>query len=550
MIKMDETFQNVARIKVIGVGGAGGNAVNRMVKSGFSGVEFIAINTDQLALDNSLADVKISIGAKITKGLGAGARPERGFQAIQEDRATVAEAIDGADMVFITAGMGGGTGTGAAPVVAEIAREKGILSVAVVTRPFGFEGPVREKNSRAGFDALRQNVDTIIVIQNQKILQISSKQTQVSQAFKLADDVLSNAVRGICDIILNHGQIQVDFADVKTVMENGGDALMGTGVAEGEGRALAAAERAIHSPLLDDIDIGGASGVLVNITHGSDFGILELHEVMNYINVAVGEENQPNIIFGIVENSAEDYQGKVSVTVIAAGFHKDGQAIFDAPSPLSQMTQRIETVTPAQPVYQAPATVVAPVVAQPAPVAAPQQSWEAYAAQFQATLPPETAFVAPTVVSPIAQSAQPAMTAAPTMVAPAPVFTQVTAAVAELPNPFVAPYLPETAFQPSIPAVMDVRRVPQTEEIELRPMPSRATVQAAPQNARHEVPDPSRFDSLMDSPRPQAQANHADHGHRKVESRSTGTVSVNEFYNQPMDDDQDRDVPAFLRNPF
>lgn len=323
IIRMDDSSESVAKIKVVGVGGAGGNAVNRMVRSGFGGVEFIAVNTDKLALDNSLADVKIPIGQTITKGLGAGAKPSRGYEAIQEDRASVEAAIDGADMVFITAGMGGGTGTGAAPVVAEIAREKGILSVAVVTRPFMFEGPVRMKNCKEGVSALRSMVDTIIVIQNNRILNIASKQTQVSEAFQMADDVLSNAVRGISDIILNHGGIQVDFADVKTVMEDGGNALMGTGIAEGEGRAMAAAERAIHSPLLDDINITGAAGVLVNITHGEDFSIHELNEVMSYIYESVGEENQPNIIFGHVESAS--MESRVSVTVIAAGFHKAKQ---------------------------------------------------------------------------------------------------------------------------------------------------------------------------------------------------------------------------------
>lgn len=486
MIKMDETYNNVARIKVVGVGGAGGNAVNRMVRSGFTGVEFIAINTDQLALDNSLADVKLPIGSKITKGLGAGARPERGFQAIQEDRTAVEAMIEGADMVFITAGMGGGTGTGAAPVVAEICREKGILSVAVVTKPFVFEGPVREKNCKAGFEALRRSVDTIIVIQNQKILSVASKQTQVSQAFKMADEVLSNAVRGICDIILQHGSIQVDFADVKTVMENGGDALMGTGVAEGEGRAQAAAERAIHSPLLDEIDISGASGVLVNITHGEDFGIHELNEVMSYIYEAVGEENQPNIIFGHVQNEEADFAGKVSVTVIAAGFHKNGQAYLDTAAPVQAV---------------APATIAAtPTVAAEA-YYAPQQ-------QMGNPLPMDTMGLPAFMSAPTVAVQQPVMMAP--VAQPLPQVIQ-----SELPNPFLAPNL-------------DLRRPSQVTE----------TVH----------PDPARIDALWDAPRAQPHVETAHH--RKVESRNTGAVSVQEFYNQPMDDDQDRDVPAFLRNPF
>jgi cell division protein FtsZ len=541
MIKMDETFSSVARIKVIGVGGAGGNAVNRMVKSGFTGVEFIAINTDQLSLDNSLADVKIPIGSKITKGLGAGARPERGFEAIQEDRAIVAAALEGADMVFITAGMGGGTGTGAAPVVAEIAREMGILSVAVVTSPFSFEGPVRQKNCKAGIEALRKNVDTIIGIQNQKLLSIASKQTQVSQAFKQADDVLSNAVRGICDIILQHGNIQVDFADVKTVMENGGDALMGTGVAEGEGRAQAAAERAIRSPLLDDIDVSGASGVLVNISHGEDFGIHELNEVMSYIYEAVGEENQPNIIFGHVENTSPEYVGKVSVTVIAAGFHKVG---MDRP-----------TTSIATPVA-APVAVVAAPVAVVAPAQAPQvPTWNSY------SVPQEQEFaMAPTIAmaqtqfappqfaapqyappQPVVQQYAPAPTMAMPYTAPQQVVTQ------ELPSPFVMPFIGEQQRDPS----MDLRRSAY-EEVELRPA-APAPVQApAPIAVAPRPIDQVRVDSLWEAPRVAQNQNHDSGAHRKVESRSTGTVSVGKFYQEqnPMDDDQDRDVPAFLRNQF
>jgi len=318
VIQLDERQGSLAKIKVVGVGGAGGNAVNRMVQSGFTGVEFIAVNTDQLALDNSLADVKVSIGSKLTKGLGAGAKPEVGYAAIEEDRQAVAATLEGADMVFITAGMGGGTGTGAAPVVAEIAREMGILSVGVVTRPFLFEGPIRTRNCLKGLNSLREFVDTIIVIQNQKILSITDKNTSFLEAFSLADDVLTNAVRGISEIILKHGDIQVDFADVRAVMENGGDALMGTGLAEGESRSVSAAKAAIESPLLDDVSISGASGLLVNITGGSDLGIHEINEAMSYIYEAVGEDNAPNIIFGTTVNP--EYENRISVTVIATGF--------------------------------------------------------------------------------------------------------------------------------------------------------------------------------------------------------------------------------------
>jgi cell division protein FtsZ len=323
MVMEIENKPSLAKIKVIGVGGAGGNAVNRMVASGFDGVEFISINTDALALENSLAEHKISIGNVTTSGLGAGARPQVGQDAILESRTEVVEALQGADMVFITAGMGGGTGTGAAPVVAEICRELGILSVGVVTKPFLFEGPVRMKNCRLGLNELMDHVDTIITIPNQKILSIADRNMSFKQAFAICDDVLTDAVRGISDIILRHGEIQVDFADVNAVMKNGGAALMGTGTAEGENRAVVAAERAINSPLLDDISISGASGLLVNITGGNDLGMMEINDAMSFIFESVGEENEPNIIFGTAIN--ESQEGKLSVTVIATGFDQGGK---------------------------------------------------------------------------------------------------------------------------------------------------------------------------------------------------------------------------------
>lgn len=320
-IELDQERNTRAKIKVVGVGGAGGNAVNRMVSSGFTGVEFISVNTDAMALENSSADNKIPLGSTLTKGLGAGAKPEVGHDAILESKEEVKSALEGADMVFITAGMGGGTGTGAAPIVAELCKEMGILSVAVVTRPFLFEGPIRTKNSLRGLDALTAHVDTIITIHNQKILAIADNNMSMKDAFASADDVLIGAVRGISEIILKHGEIQVDFADVKTIMTAGGDALMGTGVAEGENRAVAAAQKAIHSPLLDDIHIQGASGILVNITGGEDMGILEINEAMSYIYNEVGEDNVPNIIFGTVINP--ELSDEIQVTVIATGFRKN-----------------------------------------------------------------------------------------------------------------------------------------------------------------------------------------------------------------------------------
>jgi cell division protein FtsZ len=318
VFSFDDQVKTVARLKVVGVGGAGGNAINRMVQSGLAGVEFIAVNTDAMALEHNKADVKIAIGGKLTGGLGAGANPQVGMMSMQEDRERVRATLEGADMVFIAAGMGGGTGTGAAPVVAEIAREMGILTVAVVTKPFLWEGPVRDKNANYGLDGLRKSVDTVIVVPNQKLLSVVSKGTPLREAFKMADDILSSATRGISEIILKHGDIQVDFADVRAIMSQGGDALMGTGHANGENRATIAADRAIHSPLLDNISIAGATGVLVNITGGEDLGIMEVNDAMNFIYEAVGTETHANIIFGTVINP--DYKDEISITVIATGF--------------------------------------------------------------------------------------------------------------------------------------------------------------------------------------------------------------------------------------
>jgi cell division protein FtsZ len=318
VFSFDDTVKTVAKLKVVGVGGAGGNAINRMVQSGLAGVEFIAVNTDAMALEHNRADIKIAIGQKLTSGLGAGANPQVGMMSMEEDEDRVRATLEGADMVFIAAGMGGGTGTGAAPVVAQIAREMGILTVAVVTKPFLWEGPVRDKNATMGLEALRKSVDTVIVVPNQKLLSVVNKATPLREAFKMADDILSSATRGISEIILKHGDIQVDFADVRAIMSQGGDALMGTGYASGENRATIAADRAIHSPLLDNMSIAGATGVLVNITGGEDLGIMEVNDAMNYIYEAVGTDTHTNIIFGTVINP--EMKDDISITVIATGF--------------------------------------------------------------------------------------------------------------------------------------------------------------------------------------------------------------------------------------
>ncbi len=319
---LDEKFDAVAKMKVIGVGGAGGNAVNRMIEEGLGGVEFISINTDAMALDNNKADKRIQIGEKITKGLGAGANPEIGRMAMEEDRERIRELIEGADMVFITAGMGGGTGTGGAAVVAEVARELDILTVAIVTRPFIFEGKIRDKNAKAGIDMLRQSVDTIIVIPNQKLLSIVDRNTSLIDAFKTADDVLHHSTRGISDLITVNGLVNLDFADVKTIMKGMGDAIMGSGIGEGENRAAIAAEAAIHSPMLDDISIAGAKGILINITGGEDLTLFDVNDATQEIYDAVGQDSDTNIIFGAVIEKDESMKGKVQVTVIATGFNE------------------------------------------------------------------------------------------------------------------------------------------------------------------------------------------------------------------------------------
>ena len=315
----DTPFRN-AKVKVFGVGGAGGNTVNRMKQMNIEGVEYYAINTDAMALDQSLADHKILIGEKSTRNLGTGMDPEMGRKAVEENIDDLRDAMKGADLVFVTAGMGGGTGTGAAPIVANIAREEGVLTVAVVTKPFRFEGNVRNSLAQNGVRALREAADTIIVIENKKLLNLiqnTNKNATVDEAFKMADEILGNAVQSICSIMFRHGLVHVDFADIRKVMLHGGSALMGTGTAEGEGRGVAAADAALSSPLLEDIDIQGASGVLINVSHGENYSLLEHNEAMEHIYDAVGEEGNPNIIVGDI--TLPELGDKVCITIIATG---------------------------------------------------------------------------------------------------------------------------------------------------------------------------------------------------------------------------------------
>ncbi|KGR80437.1 cell division protein FtsZ [Ureibacillus manganicus] len=318
MLEFDTSIDQLANIKVIGVGGGGNNAVNRMIEHGVQGVDFIAVNTDAQALNLSKAEYKLQIGNKLTRGLGAGANPEVGKKAAEESREQIEEVLRGADMVFVTAGMGGGTGTGAAPVIASIARDLGALTVGVVTRPFSFEGKKRQTQAIGGISAMKDAVDTLIVIPNDKLLQIVDKNTPMLEAFREADNVLRQGVQGISDLIATPGLINLDFADVKTIMSDKGSALMGIGIATGENRATEAAKKAISSPLLET-SIDGAKGVIMNITGGSNLSLFEVQEAADIVASASDEE--VNMIFGSVIN--ENLNDEIIVTVIATGFTEE-----------------------------------------------------------------------------------------------------------------------------------------------------------------------------------------------------------------------------------
>ncbi|WP_163530425.1 cell division protein FtsZ [Halobacillus ihumii] len=315
MLEFDTSMDSLATIKVIGVGGGGSNAVNRMIEHGVQGVEFIAVNTDAQALNLSKAEVKMQIGGKLTRGLGAGANPEVGRKAAEESKEQLEEALQGADMVFVTAGMGGGTGTGAAPVIAQVAKELGALTVGVVTRPFTFEGRKRSTQATGGIEGLKGSVDTLIVIPNDRLLEIVDKNTPMLEAFREADNVLRQGVQGISDLIAVPGLINVDFADVKTIMVDKGSALMGIGIATGESRAAEAAKKAISSPLLET-SIDGAHGVLMNISGGANLSLYEVQEAADIVTSAADQE--VNVIFGSVIN--ENLKDEIVVTVIATGF--------------------------------------------------------------------------------------------------------------------------------------------------------------------------------------------------------------------------------------
>lgn len=361
-IEFDERAELNAKLKVIGVGGAGGNAINTMVNAGLSGVDFIAVNTDAQSLEQNQAQTRIQIGKQLTQGLGAGANPDIGRRAMEEDREEVKRVLSGADMVFVTAGMGGGTGTGAAPVVAEIAKELGALTVGIVSKPFNFEGLKRLQRAEQGIKEMRDQVDTLIVIPNQRLFAVVDKSTPLLDAFKVADDVLLHATKGISDLITVPGLINLDFADVRTIMSEMGDALMGTGYAKSEGKALQAAQQAISSPLLEGVSIRGARGVLVNITGGRDMSLYEVSEATTIIYEEAGED--ANVIFGAVID--ENLNDEVFITVIATGFSAEGRSVvqpprqennaeatapklLDLPTFMREKKKKTEEVNPARP---------------------------------------------------------------------------------------------------------------------------------------------------------------------------------------------------------
>jgi cell division protein FtsZ len=395
MFQFEEEYTGHATIRVVGVGGAGGNAVNGMVASELGGVEFIAINTDSQALEASTAGIKIHIGATVTRGLGSGGDPRVGASAIEEDHASVAEALAGSDMVFVTAGMGGGTGTGAAPTVARIARELGALVVGIVTLPFTFEGRRRAQQGMDGLDELKSEVDTLIVIPNDRLLKVVPADTPLTDAFRVADNVLYQATKGISDLITTPGLVNLDFADVRSVMAGMGDAIMGTGVARGENRATEAARAAISSPLLEEIDVRGAQGVLVNITGGSEMTLHEVSEVTGMVQQAVGSE--ANLIFGAVVDP--NGGAEIRVTVIATGFGASARAQVErdqgfAPLVPPQPIERVAAASAAhRAVAAAPPQAQIPIRARDS--AAPNRQYGAQPSAFRPLADPRAFAPAP-----------------------------------------------------------------------------------------------------------------------------------------------------------
>jgi cell division protein FtsZ len=373
MLQFESKMDGGANLKVVGVGGGGGNAVNTMIAAGLDGVDFIAVNTDTQALKANKATTKIQVGGQNTRGLGAGANPEVGRASALEDKERIAEALEGADMVFVTAGMGGGTGTGAAPIIADIAKSLGALTVGVVTKPFSFEGKRRRRQAEEGIIELKAAVDTLITIPNQRLLAIADQDTSLLDAFKKADEVLLYAVQGISDLIMTTGLINVDFADVRTIMSNQGMALMGTGRAVGPGRAVEAATQAINSPLLEEVSVEGAMGILINVTGGADLGLIEINEAACLIQEAAHED--ANIIVGSVID--ERMHDEIKLTVIATGFAHHHE-------------ERIQRVAPGMPAVRRSGAQVPVTTTRPATVPSPSISGRRPAG-MEAPPPPPTA---------------------------------------------------------------------------------------------------------------------------------------------------------------
>ena len=543
-LSIPDSMQLTPRITVVGVGGAGGNAVNNMINAQLEGVEFIVCNTDAQALNQSQAERRIQLGQMITHGLGAGARPEVGRAAAQETMEEISEYLDGSHMVFVTAGMGGGTGTGAAPVIAQIAREKGILTVGVVTKPFHFEGTRRMRLADSGIDELQKYVDTLIVIPNQNLFRVANERTTFADAFKMADDVLYAGVRGVTDLMVMPGLINLDFADIRTVMSEMGKAMRGTGEAGGDNRAIEAAEAAISNPLLDDVSMKGARGVLINITGGYDLTLFELDEAANRIRQEVDPE--ANIIVGSTLDP--DIDGVMRVSVVATGIEAE-DVQRETPRPV----RRVELEAPRQAAPEAPAVAAAP--AEPAPVAAerveapaPQPAPQPQPAPAVASAPaapmtspsfdldeaPLTAAraePAPEPASPydhggafIAPAAETAATAAR---APA----QAAPAARGEPSEATRARLHAAVAHPGDPAAR--RPAPQPQ-----PQPAPAPVAAgAPQGDR------ARFgiNSLIHR---MTGANQAEAGRAQP---ARGEPSLNARQDDPAEADRQREIPAFLR---
>ncbi len=530
VIADDVQFAN-AKVKVFGVGGAGGNTVNRMKKMNIDGVEYYAVNTDGMALDLSLADHKILIGEKTTKGLGAGMNPDVARKAVEENVEQIKDAMKGADIIFVTAGMGGGTGTGAAPIVANIARELGILTVAVVTKPFRWEGNARGSIANEGIRNLRAAVDTIIVIENKKLLgliQATCKNASVDESFKIVDEILGNAVQSICNIMFHHGLVHVDFADIRKVMLNGGNALMGTGFGEGENRGIVAADMALASPLLEDINIEGASGVLVNVSHGENYSLLEHDEAMGHIYDIVGEEGNPNIIVGDI--TIPELGDKVCITIIATGC--GGTSTPAAPA-VNTQTMAQPMATAAHPSFTVPQQ---PVV-QTAQVTGVQQATPRITGLNLVALAGVSP-TAPTMAAPVVPSVAPA---APVQVAP------------------VAPAAPVAKAAPVAPAApaqeMFVRRMPSQPKAEVAPAAAMAAASfasasfnataVAEEETVFRTPDTTEFSQLADEDRLNGGLGGLE---TPAFARQSSAERMDSFEDSMKDRSEDYSVPAYLRN--